>query len=288
MCVVQGPAEGPDLLLLGVAGLQQLRSLNLIGSDEFFWPAAGPAYNALTASSGLVSLVLMGRFPEGILPHVFPAQCRLPHLTYLRFGNGLDFQGAVPQPVWNAADLSRLVSCCPNLRSFIDVSLQHGSHVSMLTKLQDLRTLHVQYGDDGAVDGAGQDIGGATFAESVRGLATLTQLRRLHYYDSEVLVEENFLPLTSLTTLTALQIIDCNLAEHAFCKRQVSQLADTAELRMTLAYPLHLGPAMTMWSVVQHWWAAAKHGQQAWAQYERPVHASIVSLLQAAVLEVCG
>jgi hypothetical protein len=132
-CLVQGPAEGADVLN-GVARQQHLTRLNLACSEHLAWPAAGAAYVALTVNSNLVELTVVGRIPEGALQHVFPAQHRLPHLTHLQF-NG--FQSihvpegevvVVPPPVWIAADLLRLVCCCPNLRLLVNLSVQHGVH----------------------------------------------------------------------------------------------------------------------------------------------------------------
>ena len=78
---------------------------------------------------------------------MLPAERRLPHLTYMRSADAVDLYSGdmvvLPPPVWSAADLSRLVSCCPNLSVVVNVSLQHGRHVSELGQLQDLSTLHV-------------------------------------------------------------------------------------------------------------------------------------------------
>jgi hypothetical protein len=70
--VVQGPAQGPDLLLSGVARLPQLDTLHLRTKIDLVWPAAGHAYSGLTASSSLHTLVLIGRLPDGICHTCFP------------------------------------------------------------------------------------------------------------------------------------------------------------------------------------------------------------------------
>jgi hypothetical protein len=88
----------------------------------------------------------------------------------------------------------------------------------------------VQYGD---FDGVGLDafplvIERTDYAATVKGLATLSQLYCLHCKNGGWLVEEFFtlLPLTSLTALTALQLVDYDLDEpawHDFRLRQVCQ-----------------------------------------------------------------
>jgi hypothetical protein len=46
---------------------------------------------------------------------------------------------------WGTAEVTRLVGCCPNLRSVDDVFLQPGVHVSEPRKLTALRYLFVTY-----------------------------------------------------------------------------------------------------------------------------------------------
>ena len=236
-CVVQRPSDGPGLLFSGLSRLQHLAKIGLTGGEEFVWPPAGPAYSVLTTNSMLYSLDVVGTLPEGSLSYVFPAECRLPHLTYLRFGRALTLQDAdliAPSLVWSAADLSRLVSCCPNLCSFIDVWLQHGRHVSVLSELHELRTLHVQYGDsendDEDDDDSGDGDEAAEYHVSIKGLAALTQLSCLHYKDGKAPLDETLLPLTTLTALTALQVIDNNMEERDFCCNKVSQPADQRDM----------------------------------------------------------
>jgi hypothetical protein len=122
-------ADGADVLLTGVARQQHMTRLDITCSEHFAWPAVGPAYAALTANITLVELTVVGMVPEGALQHVFPAQHQLPHLTHLQFD---DFQSIhvhegevvlVPPPVWIAADLLRLVCCCPNLRLLVNLSV---------------------------------------------------------------------------------------------------------------------------------------------------------------------
>lgn len=58
-------------LLAALAELQQLTFI-LIMDPAHGWPAAGPAYAAITASSKLQQLMLYGcQPPAGIWPHVF-------------------------------------------------------------------------------------------------------------------------------------------------------------------------------------------------------------------------
>jgi hypothetical protein len=73
------------------------------------------------------------------------------------------------------------------------ITLQHGAHVSELEKFKNLTELRVSYYIDSV----------AAFEQSLKGLAAVTQLRRLHVeLDSEDLSAASLLPLTRLTALT--------------------------------------------------------------------------------------
>jgi hypothetical protein len=185
-CVVEGPFEGPGSMLLYIERLQQLTGLEL--HLDGGWPPAGPTYSALTASSSLVSLkAFRATFPAGIWQYVFPPARKMLHLTHLAFAD---------ESVWSAADVSRLVSCCPNLCRVDDMHLHHGFYVSRLQELSALTAMTVTYP---AADLAG-------LWQSVEGLAALTQLRRLtvELHSQEHMQVSSLLPLTSLTALTAL------------------------------------------------------------------------------------
>jgi hypothetical protein len=184
-------AEGPGSLLLHIAQLPPLLQLDV--SVEV-WPAAGPAYSALTASSSLEFLGLsQATLPAGVWPHVFPVARNLPHLTRI------DFDGAQGMPdvpsAMAAADILNLVRCCPNLCGIDALALQHGLHVSELCKLTALTSLGLQYADSTA----------HSSSASMRGLASVVQIQALTLdISSPVATVSSLLPLTSLTALTSL------------------------------------------------------------------------------------
>lgn len=134
---VEGPAS---MFLAGMARLH-LTQLYLCITGGTDWPAPGPAYSGLTASSSLVVFeVDFDGLPAGIWPHVFPAGRTLPHLTGLiTHRAGVE---ASPPSAWGAADVPSLVSCCPDLHKFV-AALQAGSHVSLLHKLTSLTECEV-------------------------------------------------------------------------------------------------------------------------------------------------
>ena len=196
-CSYEGPTDGPMSLLSCMARLQDLTEVELF---VYQWPPAGPAYSALTASSSLVSLVLShDAMPEGVWPHVFPASRTMLQLTELGFR--YPREDIVPCP-WGAADLTRLIACCPNLLKVADITLQYGPHVSELHKLTSLTNLGMYYD-------VVSDI--AAVEDSMKGLAAVTQLKAL---DLEMVNQRMrvapFLPLTSLTSLTALDLRYCS------------------------------------------------------------------------------
>lgn len=197
-CDIRGPTEGPGSLLFGMGRLQHLTSLYVEFENILLdWPPspAGPAFAGLAASSKLVSLIMYEpKFPRDVWPHVFPATHTLPHLTCLRASANEWGAPAVPG-AWGAADVSSLVSCCPNLCEIEDWTLQHGSHVSELRKLTALTNMYVVWSVDSV----------SAFEESLKGLAALTQLEVLHVgLDSQELSVTSLLPLTSLTALKSL------------------------------------------------------------------------------------
>jgi hypothetical protein len=194
-CDIIGPAEGPSSLLSGMARLQHLTQLYIDGEEGLHLqrPPAGPAYAALTVSSNLVSLVLHSlKLPACAWRHVFPATHKLPHLTCLAMHDEC-LWGAVPlASAWGVADVCNLVSCCPNMCSFLGVTMQHGPHVSELQKLKDLTDLEIFYCRDSIT----------AFEQSFKGLAAVTQLQGLHVdLDNSDLSVASLLPLTSLTAL---------------------------------------------------------------------------------------
>ena len=174
-----------------MARLQSLKYLHIKISRDLYWPPPGPAYAAFTASSSLESLVVCAGVPGGVWLHVFPATHKLPHLTHMCTG---DEWG--PHSAWDAADMSSLVNCCPNLCELSNTHLSYGFHVSELHKLAALTRLDVTL-DSGDT---------SRYRESVRGMAAVTQLQDLRFELSSTLHEVGcLLPLASLTALTTLR-----------------------------------------------------------------------------------
>lgn len=194
---VQGPAEGHALFLSSMSRLQRLTELEL-ALKGFNWPPVGPAYTALTASSYLVSLEVCASntgstsVPSGGWPYVFHKTSHLPGLTSLNVYHIMHYGDPLPPSAWGAADISSLVSCCPNLHS-ANLTLQHGRHVSELQQLTALTSMAAVYGRDES----------SVYDESLKGLAVVTQLRFLNIaLDTVVWPPPSMLFLTRLTALT--------------------------------------------------------------------------------------
>jgi hypothetical protein len=212
---MEGPSEGPGLLLSCMARLQHLTGLNLTPmSSSLRWPPAGPAYSALTASSNLVDLSLAeSSFPLGVWPYVFAGVHRLPHLTALNVQEADDSDVSADSNPWTAADLSSLVSCCPSLCSVHRLFAQPGLHVSELHKLTALTYI--------AIDFAANATSAAD--EYVSGLAAVTQLQHLELIaQSPNVTPASLTTLTSLTALTHLSL-DFRYGHWLFHCAQVSR-----------------------------------------------------------------
>ena len=169
---LEGPVEGPVSLLSCMARLQHLTELSVQPSNHVNWPDPGCAYSALTASTQLVNLdICITKGPHGMWPYVFPSARVLPQLNSVILMHSADDEPdvAMLSPRMGAADLSSLVNCCPNLHDIANLPMQSGLHVSELRKLTALENLSLSY-DFEAADSCD---------ESVRGLATLTQLHHL-------------------------------------------------------------------------------------------------------------
>jgi hypothetical protein len=192
---IQGVPEGPGSFLSCMSRLQHLTSLSLHPEDDPYWPPAGPAYSALTASSKLVQLEICDTsFPKGVWPYMFPASRKLSHLTALELRGETNYIAALS--LCSASDLSNLVSCCPSLCAVGALWLHHGLHVSELHKLTALTRLRVHYYPDDP----------DCFEDSMRGLAAVSRLQDLEvlHVGSYVKVA-SLLPLTKLTALTRFQ-----------------------------------------------------------------------------------
>lgn len=153
---VRCPVYEPDAFVPSLRRLRQLTQLKLHPRRGIDWPAAGPAFYALTASTNLVHLdIVDADFPEGVWRHVFSPRHKLPHRAVFFSMTHFSFlQDAMPVPTWGILDLSSLVSCCPNLCQAGTLVLQPGFqpmhlHVSQLHKLTALTCLSVSWKSDG-------------------------------------------------------------------------------------------------------------------------------------------
>jgi hypothetical protein len=143
----EGPA-GVTQLLSHLWDLQQLTHLDLRGSLD---DSPSADYSALTASSKLHHLNIgQCTLPDDVWQQVFPAgpgmqPAWLPHLRDLRIdrlhhpeGGALSRQAVV------APDISRLVTCCPGLRSLDMWRLKYSATaLAALTGLSNLTELHM-------------------------------------------------------------------------------------------------------------------------------------------------
>jgi hypothetical protein len=153
------------------------------------------------------------RFPKRVWQYIFHTGCKLPHLTQLQLLDDDADWFDVPHksmcsPSWCATDLSRLVSSCPSLCDVSILPLQLGPHVSELRKLTALTRLglfHDSHGGGSPDEDGRFDFDG--FDKSVRGVATITQLRHLKVkHVSQHIKLGSLLPLTSLTALTEMLV----------------------------------------------------------------------------------
>jgi hypothetical protein len=156
-CTIDGGSAGVTELLSHLPQLQQLTHLSLDCSLKAIAPAA--AYSALTASSNLRHLdVSQCTLPAGVWQYVFPAGRRLPELLDLGVAHVRTPSGRAEAP-----DCSRLVSCCPGLRTLRMMRLQYSKELlAALTGLSSLRRLYLSPADG-----------------STQGLEVVSQLTRL-------------------------------------------------------------------------------------------------------------
>ena len=189
--------------------LQQLQQLtHLVLTREVFQEGDPPAasISALTASSKLQQLILRGcPLASAAWPLMFPAGRQLPHLQSLDISRHLPSDEVVSAP-----EGSRLVSCCPGLRSLHMRYLQYSAELlAPLQGLGDLHTLHV------ATVGVG---------EGLEVVGQLTGLRDLSMF-AACSTEGLLLQLTQLKQLTRLCYTGCLAGECPhFCTVWTSQV----------------------------------------------------------------
>jgi hypothetical protein len=130
-----------------------------------------------------------------------------------------------------AADLFRLVGCCPNLCEFKGVHPQHGVQVSALRELTALTHMTVYYGcaDD------------EVFQDSVNGLATMTQLRKLCFTCArDVTAIPSLYPLRALTALTTLYFDGPSVKKTEFTSQVMPSPLLTCRLSLAMVVCAHM------------------------------------------------
>ena len=179
---------GVQQLLSHLQPLHQLTHLSLRGtmgaSNVGGGPPAAP-YSALTASSKLQHLDINHcALPAGLWQHLFPTSRQLPHLTSLNIANS----GSATAP-----EGTRLVSCCPGLRS-LDLGLLRYS-VELLAPLQGLSGLQKL-----AVAASTKDT-----VEGLQSVCHLTRLKELELVITNLADPGVLLQMTQLKQLTRLE-----------------------------------------------------------------------------------
>jgi hypothetical protein len=198
---VAGGAAGGSVLLSELGHLQQLQQLSL-HVLACAWPPLGAAYSTITASSKLERLQLKGCADLYIaLRYMCPEGRSLPvlrnfALSPFRFSRFV--APAVPllvEPALSAADVSRLVRCCPGI---VNASLivSHGLQLGQLGQLSSLTRLHIFR---------------AGVLDHLSSLSAVTGLRDLLATDTHYLQQSQLFALTALRQLTGLQF-DCDSA----------------------------------------------------------------------------
>jgi hypothetical protein len=109
-----GALGAPQLLQL-LARLTALRTLELL-NVEGDWPQQQllSAHSMLTASSDLQHLILHADIKPAAWVHVFPVGRKLPHLRTFEAFSSDRLDDEVQRLL--CYDVTRLVSCCPNLQ----------------------------------------------------------------------------------------------------------------------------------------------------------------------------
>jgi hypothetical protein len=129
--------------LLQLPALRQMRKLHLEKALMHLLPqASAPQFSALTSSTLLSSLSLMGYMvPVGVWAALFGGQ-QLPQLRHLTLKHARAHAGGAP-PL-TSDDLQRLASSCPGLHDLCMVStLQQGADLAPLRQLPHLTSLRL-------------------------------------------------------------------------------------------------------------------------------------------------
>jgi hypothetical protein len=183
---------GASQLLQLLARQTALRELKL-KCIEGDWPQQQLAqqHSALTASSNLQTLRVNNCDMQGaVWAHMFPAGRQLPQLRLIR-AESYRRQGTSP---FGAADITRLVSCCPAVE---ELHLEPGADASLapLQSLTALTSLHIRSVSPAAI---------------WSDLAALTQLQSLDVRTALAAAGaglstelQHLVPLTALTGLTS-------------------------------------------------------------------------------------
>jgi hypothetical protein len=212
---------GSSLLLQLLARLTALRTLQLSVRGD--WPQQQlTAHSALTASSDLQHLILHADIKPAAWAHMFPAGHKLPHLHSFEAFSSAGEDGGVQR--LRCADVTRLVSCCPNLQHLGFVAptandMRIGPQ-TLLQSLTGLTSLELRRMEPAALS----------------TLSALTQLQSLDLYvdvsgmwaqDEEGAGLHHLVHLTALTGLTELT---SNVADPGYITRswEVSLLSQVS------------------------------------------------------------
>jgi hypothetical protein len=186
----------PTELLSHLACLQQLTYLQLQGTIQSWMRAEVTAYSALTACSRLQHLdISQNVLPAGVWQHVFPAGRQLPHLR------ALDISSVIGPKA--APEGSRLVSCCPGLRSLMMNHLQYTAEaLAPLSGLSGLHELRLTFCDSQQSEPSMFEV-----LEAVGQLTGLMQLTIWNVYPRTALhsAHTQLMQLTQLKQLTYLE-----------------------------------------------------------------------------------
>lgn len=195
------------LVLSALAELPSLSELSLIDLAGVDWPAPGPVYTALRASSTLAGLTVLNcGLPHGVWECVFRPGA--PKLTGLRslctytwdWDAGNEVIGSTDFSMWEVLAVRRLVGCARGLEKW-SLVLQDSPAITRSFRLRSIKELDLLLWHN--ADGLPSQE--ASLVGSVAGLLSLQRLR-LDFISLDPNTWQSLLPLVALTELTHFHI----------------------------------------------------------------------------------